>query len=78
MDREPFREVLAADAYERGVGDDQTGAYSDEDDEDDEDDGDDDGFGGFKPLTVEQVWNGENVLGAWRTLIPFSPRRATE
>ena len=75
MDREPFREVLAADAYERGVGDDQTGAYSDEDDEDD---GDNDGFGGFKPLTVEQVWNGENVLGAWRTLILFSPRRATE
>ena len=68
MDREPFREVLAADAYERGEGDDQTGAYSDEDDGDD---GDDDGFGGFKPLTVEQVWNGENVLGACRTL-PFS------
>jgi SET domain-containing protein 6 len=69
MDREPFREVLAADAYERGEGDDQTGAYSDEDDEDE---GEDDGFGGFKPLTVEQVWNGENVLGACRTsTIPF-------
>lgn len=71
MDREPFREVLAADAYERGEGDDQTGAYSDEDDEDD---GEDDGFGGFKPLTVEQVWNGENVLGACRTLPSFSFR----
>ena len=50
------RRLLAADAYERGERDDQEGAYSDEEDEDD------DGFGDYKPLTVEQVWNGDTVL----------------
>ena len=56
MNRFQFRRLLAADAYERGERDDQEGAYSDEEDEDD------DGFGDYKPLTVEQVWNGDTVL----------------
>ena len=56
MNRFQFRRLLAADAYERGERDDQEGAYSDEEDEDD------DGFGDYKPLTVEQVWNGDTFL----------------
>ena len=52
-----FKRLLAADAYERGDRADQTGAYSDDEDEDE------DTFGGFKPLTVEQVWNGVSGAG---------------
>ena len=56
MHRFQFGVLRAADAYERGERDDQTGAYSDEDDEDDED-----GFGGAKPMTTSQIWDGAGV-----------------
>jgi hypothetical protein len=56
MHRFQFGVLRAADAYERGERDDQTGAYSDEDDDDDED-----GFGGAKPMTTSQIWDGAGV-----------------
>ena len=56
MHRFQFWVLRAADAYERGERDDQTGAYSDEDDDDDED-----GFGGAKPMTTSQIWDGAGV-----------------
>ena len=66
MNRFQFRRLLAADAYERGERDDQDGAYSDEDDDDD------DGFAGYKPLTVEQVWDGDTI-GTGETPAMTSP-----
>ena len=66
MNRFQFRRLLAADAYERGERDDQDGAYSDEEDDDD------DGFAGYKPLTVEQVWDGDTI-GTGETSAMTSP-----
>ena len=66
MNRFQFRRLLAADAYERGERDDQDGAYSDEEDDDD------DGFAGYKPLTVEQVWDGDTI-GTGATSAMTSP-----
>ena len=66
MNRFQFRRLLAADAYERGERDDQEGAYSDEEDDDD------DGFAGYKPLTVEQVWDGDTI-GTGETSAMTSP-----
>jgi len=57
-----WQRLLAADAFARGNTDDQKGAYSDDDDEEEEDD--EEGFGGFAPMTVEEVWDGAAVGGA--------------
>ena len=68
MHASQFRQLAAADAFERGEKHDQSGIWSDSDDED--------AFAGIAPATTERVWDGPSAdsdgEGAPRRLARFA------
>jgi hypothetical protein len=86
MHASQFQQLAAADAFERGDRNDQSGVWSDSDDEG--------AFAGLAPATTERVWDGPSatesdgegtrarkafgsVVGDYRTGV-FSSRRALD